>query len=360
MNISKFSFTIGFVVFIALFFLSGFLYRVHGGTLTEVGLDADALTALIDEPATPRPVAVSQKEVGIQPHDGNALGGYNVLIADRGNNRLVEVTPDKQIVWEYQFNLPRPGLGADDAFFADGNKTVIVNLEEYHLIQLIDYRTKKVIWSYGVPGKPGEGEGFLNTPDDAYKLPNGDVTVADIKNCRVIEIAPDKRIVHQYGKTKQCSSDPGYLNKPNGDTPLQNGHMFISNIIGHNLIELDEQWQPIFSMKLPVSYPSDPQPTKAGNVLLTNYRKPGAIVEVSKSGRVVWWYGGDKEYKLNRPSLAIELPNGNILANDDFNHRVIVVDKKSKQIVWQYGVSGKPGRGKGQLNIPDGLDIVKR
>ncbi len=118
-------------------------------------------------------------------------------------------------------------------------------------------------------------------------------------------------------------------------------------------------------MNLPLTYPSDPQQTRAGNILVAEYAKPGKIIEISKQGDIVWEF--DKSATttdattttpLNKPSLAIELPNGNILANDDFNHRVIVIDKQTKQIVWQYGVTGKPGDGGSQLNIPDGVDMI--
>lgn len=323
--------------------------------------DADNQPDPDEEIPAAKPVPISPQDLNSLPSSNSALGGYDVLIADRGNNRILEVTPDKKIVWEYNFNLPKLGLGADDAFFADGGKSIIVNLEEYHIIEIIDYTSKNVIWSYGMPGQPGSTAGMLNTPDDTYKLPNGDVIVADIKNCRVIEISPQKNIVHQFGETQKCSSQNGFLNKPNGDTPLPNGHILISNIIGKNLIELDNNWQKVFAMPLPVKYPSDPQMTKAGNILVSDYSNPGQIVEVSKQGEVVWQFDGQNgDVKLNRPSLAIELPNGNILSNDDLNHRVIVIDKNSKQIVWQYGVTGKPGSADGQLNIPDGVDIIMR
>jgi hypothetical protein len=313
-----------------------------------------------DEDAPPSPaIPALPQELSNQPKDTSALGGYNVLIADRGNNRIIEVTPDKQIVWEYDFKGLSPGFGADDAFFTDSGKTVIVNLEKYHIVEQIDYQTKKIIWQYGTPGVHGSKLNYLYSPDDAYKLPNGDVTVADIKNCRVIEISPDKQIVRQYGKTQQCSSKAGFLDAPNGDTPLQNGGMLISTILNHGLIELDSNWNPIFSMSFPLKYPSDPQLTKAGNILIAEYQHPGKIIEISKQGNVVWEYDGEGNTLLNKPSLAIELPNGNILSNDDLNHRVIVIDKQTKKIIWQYGVTGKPGNGAGQLNIPDGVDIIK-
>ncbi len=313
-----------------------------------------------EEDAPPPAVTATTQDLSTAPADTSGLGGYNVLIADRGNNRIIEVTPDKKIVWEYHFKLPKLGLGADDAFFTDGGKTIIVNLEEYHVIEMIDYATKQVIWTYGTPGVPGHLDGQLNTPDDAYKLPNGNVIVADIKNCRVIEITPDKQIAHQFGQTRQCSNTDGYLNIPNGDTPLPDGHILISNIVGRNLIELDQNWQQVFTMPLPVTYPSDPQMTKAGNILISDYSNPGQIVETGKDGNIVWHFDGQAgDVKLDRPSLAIELPNGNILSNDDFNHRVIVIDKATKKIIWQYGVTHKPGSGAGQLSVPDGVDIIR-
>ncbi len=320
--------------------------------------DLDAFFSNDKDIAIPSSVPASPQEIAAQPKDTSALGGYNVLIADRGNNRIIEVTPDKKIIWEYDFKGLPAGYGADDAFFGNGGTTVIASLEYYHVIEEIDYRTKKILWQYGVPGTHGSGIGYLYHPDDAYQLPDGNFTVADIQNCRILEITPGKKIVRQYGITRQCGTAPGHLDAPNGDTPLSNGDTLVSTILNHSVTELDPQWQPIFSMTLPILYPSDPQPTAAGNILVASYKNPGNIIEITRQGNVVWEFGGVGTTTLDKPSLAIELPNGNILANDDFNHRVIVIDKQTKQIIWQYGVTGKPGNGPGQLNIPDGLSII--
>ncbi len=311
-----------------------------------------------DNPTPPLPVAASPQEVAAQPKDTSALGGNDVLIADRGNNRLIVVTPDKQIIWEYDFKGLPPGYGADDAFFTDGGKTIVASLEYYHVIELIDYQTKQILWQYGIPGTHGSGLGYLYHPDDAYKLPNGDVIVADIQNCRVIEVSANKQIVHQYGKTRQCGTAPGFLDAPNSDTPLPNGDILVSTILNHSITELSPQWSPIFTMSLPMKYPSDPQMTQDGNFLIAGYTNPGRIIEISKQGNIVWEFDGVGTTTLDKPSLAVELPNGNIIANDDYNHRVIVIDTKTKQIIWQYGVTGKPGSDLGQLNIPDGLDFI--
>ena len=346
-----------FVTFVIIITLSVMDYFDLGTSAAGGPTDVDSFFG-VDDPTPPAPVSASPQEVAAQPKDTSALGGNDVLIADRGNNRLIVVTPDKQITWEYDFKGLPLGYGADDAFFTDGGKTIVASLEYYHVLELIDYQTKQILWQYGMPGAHGSGLGYLYHPDDAYKLPNGDVIVADIQNCRVIEISPGKQIVHQYGKTRQCGTAAGYLDAPNSDTPLPNGNILISTILNHNLLELDAQWNPILSISLPLKYPSDPQITKAGNFLIAGYTNPGRIIEISPQGNLVWEFDGVGTTTLDKPSLAVELPNGNILANDDYNHRVIVVDTQTKQIIWQYGVTGKPGNGAGQLNIPDGLDFI--
>jgi hypothetical protein len=61
---------------------------------------------------------------------------------------------------------------------------------------------------------------------------------------------------------------------------------------------------------------------------------------------------------LDHPSLAEQLPNGLIAANDDYRDRVVLIDPKTKRIVWQYGRTDHPGTGHNRLNTPDGLDFL--
>ena len=77
------------------------------------------------------------------------------------------------------------------------------------------------------------------------------------------------------------------------------------------------------------------------------------MVEFTASGQLRWRFGG-----LDHPSLALPLPNGDILVNDDYNHRVIVIDPVSNRIVWQYGHTGVAGSKPGYLNNPDGVDMT--
>ena len=79
----------------------------------------------------------------------------------------------------------------------------------------------------------------------------------------------------------------------------------------------------------------------------------------SPNGRPLWTYGPSTGLgALDRPSLAVQLRNGNIAATDDWHHRVVVIDQASKRIVWQCGHDGTPGIAPGYLGTPDGLHLL--
>ena len=78
-----------------------------------------------------------------------------------------------------------------------------------------------------------------------------------------------------------------------------------------------------------------------------------------RTGKLRWSYRvGSGPGRLDHPSLAAMLPNGMIAVTDDYNHRVVVIDPRTKRIVWHYGHRGLPGRRHGYLNTPDGFDFV--
>ncbi|MBV8989373.1 MAG: hypothetical protein JO372_12515 [Solirubrobacterales bacterium] len=61
---------------------------------------------------------------------------------------------------------------------------------------------------------------------------------------------------------------------------------------------------------------------------------------------------------MAQPSLAVALPNGKIATTEDWHHRVVIIDRGSKSIVWQYGHDGVPGSAAGYLNKPGGLELL--
>jgi outer membrane protein assembly factor BamB len=129
--------------------------------------------------------------------------------------------------------------------------------------------------------------------------------------------------------------------------------------IGGWIDRLDRRGRLVWSFRAPVPYPSDAQLLPSGNVLVSSFTNPGKIVICSRHGRVLWSFGARSgRDELNKPSLAIRLPNGLIAANDDYNDRVIVIDPIRKRIVWQYGHTGVPSSRRGFLNKPDGIDVA--
>jgi outer membrane protein assembly factor BamB len=289
--------------------------------------------------------------LGLPPIARGPLPGY-LLIADRNNNRAILVSPSKRVVWA------RGGLrGPDDTFFTPGYRTVITNEEFNDTLTEVSLRSRATVWRYGHDAVPGSSPGYLDSPDDAYRLPNGDTTLADIKNCRIVELTPAKRVRRILGGS--CVHDPPRgFSSPNGDTPLPDGGLLVTEIGGW-IDRLAADGHLVWSLRSPVSYPSDAQLLPDGNVLVAGFTNPGRIVEVTRSGRVVWSFGTNAGAdELNSPSLALLLPNGFIAANDDWNHRVIVIDPRTHRIVWQYGHTGVSGRAPGYLDKPDGLDLL--
>jgi hypothetical protein len=47
-----------------------------------------------------------------------------------------------------------------------------------------------------------------------------------------------------------------------------------------------------------------------------------------------------------------------VAVNDDFRHRVVIIDPKTNRIVWQYGHTDRHGRPDGYLFTPDGIDLI--
>jgi putative pyrroloquinoline-quinone binding quinoprotein len=290
------------------------------------------------------------------------LPGY-LLIADRGNNRILVVNPQGTVVWRFP-TAADVAAGRilhfnDDTFVEPGGRGLIANEEDYGDVVSVDIKTHHLSVLFGVPGVLGGGPTHLNYPDDAYAYPDGSFTVADAYNCRILFVA-HHAIVRQYGTSGVCRHDPPTsFGAVNGDTPTPDGGVLVSEIPGQWIDAIAANGRLRWSVRAPIAYPSDPQPLPGDRVLLADYSSPGHIIIMDRHGRVLWRYGPTAgQGELNHPSLAIELPNGDIAANDDYRDRVVVIDPRTDKIVWQYGHTDEPGTAPGYLQIPDGMDFV--
>jgi hypothetical protein len=286
-----------------------------------------------------------------------------LLIADRGNNRMLLVDSRKRVLWRY----PRPGRPVamplrfdDDTFFGPGFTRIISNQEDQHTIQVIAFPNGRLLWRYGHVDVRGSAAGYLNTPDDAYLLSNGLVSVADAYNCRVLFLSRSRRVVREIGRAGSCVHDPPRsLGPVNGATPLHDGGVLVSETTGSWIDDIGPHGRLRWSIHAPVSYPSDPQLVGRNRILLADYSRPGRAIVMTTKGRVVWSYGPrEGPGELDHPSLALRIARNLIAINDDYRDRVVVIDMRTRRIVWQYGHTDRPGTRNGFLHTPDGLDLL--
>jgi len=319
------------------------------------------------DPAAPPPVTGSPKSP--PPTWGKPLP-YPIVIADRRNNRLIEVAPDKRIVWQFDSPDLKIYHDNDDVFFSPDGHLLAISEEDNHDIHLIDYDRRQLVWSYGMPDIAGSAPGYLNYPDDTHVLLDGTILVSDIRNCRVLFLdRATSSIKAQWGglsashwtKDPGCRHDPPrHLGLPNGAVELEGGDILVTEITGAWISRLTRDGHLVWAIPaFGLRYPSDSMPTHDGQVIVADYSKPGRVIVFDPKRRKVTWdyHVKDGEGMLDHPSLALELPDGDVILNDDYRHRVIVIDRQTKKIIWQYGITDRPGKAPGQLNNPDGIDI---
>jgi hypothetical protein len=97
------------------------------------------------------------------------------LIADSGNNRVIELDHDeKKVVWEYREGLSWP-RDADDL----GNGTFLITDTQNNRIIKIDKEKKTILWSYS---------SNLVLPYEADQLNNGAILVGNGHGGTVLQI----------------------------------------------------------------------------------------------------------------------------------------------------------------------------
>jgi hypothetical protein len=289
----------------------------------------------------------------------NAPG--NILIADQFNNRVVEVAPSGEIVWQFGLGpndvTSSSPVGVNDALRV-GSNTLVTSTGAPpgsepmcpagcadDRVLLIDAHGA-IIWQYGRFGVAGSGPDELNMPVQASWTPMHTVLIADQANQRIIEVSHDKKILWQYGVTGVAGSGPNHLNAPNSAELLDNGDILIADQSNNRAIEVSRSHKIIktFTAGGTASAVAFASRLLNGDSLLTDSNN-GRIVEVDAQDAVVWSYvigsGGDGN-SSPLPSRALRLKNGETLISDQFNHRVIVVDQAGR-IVHQLGTLNLAG-----------------
>jgi len=290
----------------------------------------------------------------------------NILITDQFNNRVIEIDPAGNIVWQFGNG---PGdtsanaiVGTNDAERV-GNFTLMsgtgipagatTNCKRSGCVDnrviLVD-SNGNIVWQYGEFGVTGFGPNQLNTPVQNTYLPtSGNVLITDQGNERIIEVRrTDNAIVWQYGENGVVGMGPNQLNNPNAAELLANGNILISDENNNRAIEVTHtapsKIVATFTARGSVSGVAFASRLPNGHTLLTDSNN-SRIVEVDPNDKVFWQYFTNTRSGSNPsplPTRAVRLANGNTLISDQFNDQVIEVNP-SKAIVASYGIINDAG-----------------
>ncbi len=196
----------------------------------------------------------------INVYAAQRLPNGNTLITDRRADFVIEVTPDKQVVWRYGARPDTLTTGSlVDPFSAvrlpNGNTLIADNRGATRVIEVrssdydptspnLGYTDASIVWRYGRDNDGGIGQGQLASPRQAQRLANGNTLITDaadqvFSGNRVIEVSPAGSIVWQFGVAGQAGSDETHLNNPSAAQRLANGDTVIIEEDGARLIEVD-------------------------------------------------------------------------------------------------------------------------
>lgn len=172
------------------------------------------------------------------PQDAVLLDNGQVLIADTGNGRLLQVNTNGKVVWDSSsqggFNLDLP---VSISIVGNGNYLVT----DAGLNRVFELNKQgKVVWSYGsiVPGK---GAGQLDYPVESLRAANGNTFIVDSMNYRILEVAQDGTLIWQWGmRTMQTEKNPTVgLYEPGGIAHLADNHLLVADQHNHRMVRID-------------------------------------------------------------------------------------------------------------------------
>ena len=269
------------------------------------------------------------------PGAGSPFAGDKLLIADRGNNRLSSSTTASTSL-DVTRRAAQPAAAGgfyfpDDAFFIHhGTGDHLQPGGEPH-----DRRDRLPVGTdrSGPTGTPA-GRHRTRVPARARRrLPaaaTATVTVADAKTAASCSSAPQARPCAPDRHDGRCVHDPPDLARlPNGDTPLaerQRPRLRDQRLLDRRVHPAGRLvWTRAAADRLPLR-PAAARPRPLPGRRLRPPRRRSS--SSTARGQILWSLPRRQpgHGMLDHPCLAERLPNGLICVNDDYRHRVVVID----------------------------------
>ncbi len=249
----------------------------------------------------------------------NLRGPYACLITEHAHNRVALLDERGEVVWEY--SVPHP---QDAWLLPNGN----ILTTYYQGVREVT-REKQIVWEYKTE-KPNE-------IPCCQPLPDGNVLIGIVGECRLIEVNRKGEIVHElrlatteknpHAQFRMCRKTPEgtYL------VPFTaEGAVREFDATGKLLREFPREPGPIAALRLP-----------NGNTLIS---AGGAVTEYDAENKIIWRVDGEWLPALQLGTLAglQRLPNGNTIVcnwntrddGDKIGAHIFEVTP-DKRIVWK-------------------------
>jgi len=173
------------------------------------------------------------------------LPNFHVLITDQGNNRIIEVTLNKNIVWQY----PGSNTNAADQLNSPNSAELLENghilISDENNNRAIEVTRADVIVGTFTAG------GTVGAVAFSSRLDNGDTLLTDAGNSRAVEVDGNDNVVWQYVTDTNALSVAAPL--PTRAVRLQNGDTLISDQFNNRVIRVSHAGQIVASYGLPLA-----------------------------------------------------------------------------------------------------------
>lgn len=251
------------------------------------------------------------------------LPNGNTLVADAGDevgagSEVIEVDPLGQIVWDYHGDL----RFVHSAERMENGNTLIADTTNNRVIEVSS--EKEIVFSTDDLGVLSDCS-RLQYPNNAMALPDGTFLITDRNHNRSLILDREGRVHWQYGALKH----------PHNAELLENGNFLIADSDGNRIVEVTRDHEIVWSYgdgsPEMLNWPRHARRLDDGNTLITD-SKNARVIEVTPEGKTVWSYRVDY---LSKFYAADKLDNGNVLVSDQQGHRVFEVDPAGS-IVWMF------------------------
>jgi plastocyanin len=173
------------------------------------------------------------------------LPTYHILITDQGNNRIIEVTLNKDVVWSY----PGPNTNVSDRL---NNPNSAELLKNGNILIADELNNRAIEVTRGdVIARTFTAGGTVSGVAFASRLSDGHTLLTDSGNARAVEVDANDNVVWEYFTTNSPLSIPAPL--PTRAIRLHDGDTLISDQFNNRVIRVNKHKHIVADFGLPLA-----------------------------------------------------------------------------------------------------------